>query len=403
MFSGSYDPEDVVFLLKPARIEPTPVALKERLIQSGQRHYSEMLSAEGLPSPQYLRVFHEALERAQERFARHLLTLARIVSEARPAGDITLVSLARAGTPIGAIVGRILRRLLCRKAIHYSISIIRDRGIDEVALAFILSRHPADSIAFVDGWTGKGVIARELHKSITAFNEKITSPTRERGNTIPTRERGNIIPTREYEIDPGLFTVADLSGTAKAAATAEDYLIPSSVLGCTISGLVSRSVLNEEVVGPGDLHACLFYEEFKPHDLSRWFVDRMFEEAASMHAVPSPPTPLPTGRGECGRQTEQTVPGISAAQQAEWRDLSTTFLQDMQKRFNIRDLNHVKPGIGEATRVLLRRVPDRLLLRDPDEPDVAHLRVLAQEKNVPTLVDPSLPYRAAALIEEMDG
>ncbi|MCI0377938.1 MAG: cysteine protease StiP family protein [Gemmataceae bacterium] len=385
MFSGSYDSEDVVFLLKPARIKPTPVAEKERLIQSGQRHYSAMISAEGLPSPLYLRVFHEALERVQERFARHLLTLARLISEARPAGAITLVSLARAGTPIGAIAGRILRRLLVRKAMHYSISIIRDRGIDEVALSFILGHHPADSIAFVDGWTGKGVIARELRKSITAFNEKNTSPTRERGNIIPTRERGNTIPTREHEIDPGLFAVADLCGAAKAAATNEDYLIPSSVLGCTISGLISRSVLNEQVVGRGDMHACLFYEQFEPHDLSRWFVDRMYEEAARI------------------REIEQTVPGISAAQQAEWRVLSTTFLQDMQKRFNIRDLNHVKPGIGEATRVLLRRVPDRLLLRDPNAPDVAHLRVLAQEKNVPTLVDPSLPYRAAALIEEIDG
>ena len=63
MFSGSYDPDDVLFLLKRVRVEPTPLEEKERLIQSGRRHYSEMISTECLPSPPYLRVFHESLRR----------------------------------------------------------------------------------------------------------------------------------------------------------------------------------------------------------------------------------------------------------------------------------------------------------------------------------------------------
>src|SRR4051794_4540118 len=158
MFSGSYQPEDVVFLLKPVRLEPTPVAEKERLIQSGRRHYSEMLSREHRPSPAYLRLFHDALVREKARFAGHLISLARLIAGRHP-GPVTLVSLARAGTPVGVLLGRILRRHLGRAAVHYSISIIRDRGIDEVALEHVLRLHPADSVAFVDGWTGKGVIA----------------------------------------------------------------------------------------------------------------------------------------------------------------------------------------------------------------------------------------------------
>src|SRR4051794_41640423 len=98
MFSGSYDPEDVVFLLKPVRLEPTPVPEKERLIQSGRRHYSEMGSREHRPSPGYLRLFREALRRAGGRFARHLIARARLIAEplARPR---TLVALARARHP----------------------------------------------------------------------------------------------------------------------------------------------------------------------------------------------------------------------------------------------------------------------------------------------------------------
>ena len=114
MFSGSYDPADVVFLLKRVRLEPTPVEVKERLIQSGERHYSEMLSAERLPSPPYLRVFHESLERQQERFGRHLLILAQLIAASR-SGPVTLVSLARAGTPVGVLLTRDGSEQVCQR------------------------------------------------------------------------------------------------------------------------------------------------------------------------------------------------------------------------------------------------------------------------------------------------
>lgn len=361
MFSGSYDPADVVFLLKRVHIEPTPVDVKERLIQSGERHYSEMLSAERLPSPVYLRVFHEALVRQQDRFARHLIVLAQLIAGARR-GPITLVSLARAGTPVGVLLTRLLRRLLQREVQHYSISIIRDRGIDGVALRYILARHAADNVCFIDGWTGKGVIARELQKAIVAFNE----------------EHG-------VELDDGLYAVADLCGAAAAAATAEDYLIPSSVLGCTISGLISRSILNADVIGPDEFHGCVYYAEFAAEDLSRWFVDRLSGEAERLWQVEGPPV----------------VHSVTAMDRVELRHCSERFLHTALSRYRLRNINHVKPGIGESTRVLLRRVPDRLLLRDPDAGDVAHLLVLAEEKRVPIDIEPTLPYQAVALIREV--
>ena len=361
-FSGSYNSEDVTFLLKPVRLEPTEVAEKERLIQSGRRHYSEMISRENLPSPPYLRVFHEAAAREKGRFARDLLTLARRIAADRP-GRIAVASLARAGTPVGVLLGRTLRRLLGRSASHYSLSIIRDRGVDETALHHILSRHPAESVVFVDGWTGKGVIAAELRRAIEQFNVR-----------------------NGAALDPGLYAAADLCGAAAFAASAEDYLIPSSVLGATVSGLVSRSILNDAVVGPGDFHACLFYQEFTPADLSRWFVDEVY--------------------GEIERQAhaeEAPADGVDAEGRARLRRISEDFLADMGRRFGVRNVHHVKPGLGEATRVLLRRVPDRLLLRDPGRPEVAHLLVLARERDVPVDVDPALPYAAAAIIKEIDG
>ena len=60
-FSGSYDASDVIFLLKPVTLEPTNVTLKEALIQSGARHYSEMLSPEARQRPNIWRCMRQHL------------------------------------------------------------------------------------------------------------------------------------------------------------------------------------------------------------------------------------------------------------------------------------------------------------------------------------------------------
>lgn len=358
--SGSYRPDDVLFLLKEIRMPAMEVREKERLIQSGKRHYSEMISAESPPSPAYLTLFHEACRRNNPRFCADLIRLARHL-DAAMAGEITLVSLARAGTPVGVLLKRILESYCRRNVRHYSISIIRDRGIDVNALRHILhheQRNP-DGIVFIDGWTGKGVIAAELARWVTAFNDQ-----------------------EGYALSTALHVVADISGTAAIAATCDDYLIPSAIMNAIVSGLVSRSILNDDYIGTGDFHGCVYYREFEAIDLSRSFVDDVMASAPRLweECFPEPALLATTPRQE------------------QLRRESREFLAGIGTRYGVRDVNHIKPGIGEATRVLLRRVPHLVLLRDESAPEVAHLRLLAAEKNVPVERDPSLPYNAAAVI-----
>lgn len=356
-FHGSYRPEDVTFLLKPIEVEPIGVAEKERLIQSGKKHYSEMLSPERLPSPAYLSIFRNAQAANRERLARDMLELAAIVA-ARRAGDIVLVSLARAGTPVGVVLKHLLTRLLGRACAHYSISIVRDRGIDANALRHILEieGHSPESLVFVDGWTGKGVIARELKKAVAAFE----------------RDAG-------IRLAPDLYVLSDLAGVAGAAASVEDYLIPSGILNATVSGLISRSILNEDI-GPEDFHGCVHYREFAAQDISVEYAEDALQAAAALYARGYRPCGVPAD----GRKAGET---------------SRAFLRDFMARHGVRDENLVKPGIGEATRVLLRRVPERLVLRDPTAPEIAHLLQLAAEKNVAVEIDPGLPYLAVSLIQ----
>lgn len=354
-FSGSYRSEDVTFLLTRLEAQSfTSVLEKERLIQSGQRHYSQMLSPESPPSKRYMAVFEDACRANNARMALDCLRLASLV-DARREGDITVVSLARAGTPVGVVVARLLREVFKRKAKHYCVSIVRDRGIDWTALRHILANgHAPESIVFVDGWTGKGVIARELALSVSAFNA-----------------------SEKSKIDNGLYVLSDLAGASACAASGDDYLIPSSILNATVSGLVSRTVLDERI-GPQDFHGCVYYGEFAPHDRSQRFAD----EVAALAIA----------------QAQQLIPAPGALDTQAAAQRSRAYLDGAMARYGIQDVNLIKPGIGEATRVLLRRVPRLLVLRARGAPSVAHLEVLAEEKQVPVEIDPDLPYHAVSLI-----
>jgi hypothetical protein len=352
-FSGSYDPRDVTFLLKPVDLRATAIAAKERLIQSGRRHYSEMIGPESPPDGVYMALYRQALARNGARVARDVAALAAALVE-RAAGrrEIVLVSLARAGTPIGVLLRRAIERLGV-EAPHYSISIIRDRGVDLAALGHIAARHDPEDAVFVDGWTGKGAIADELRRSLAG---------------------------RPSGFSPWLAVVADPAGRADLAATGEDYLIPSGLLNCVVSGLVSRSILNSELVGTGDFHACVYYPQFSDHDVSSDFVGEI--EALAPKVRPPSAGPVETGRAE---RCDRAIAGL-------------------MERFGVADRNRIKPGIAEATRAVLRRVPERLLLLDPEDADVAHLVHLARRNGLEIdLLPAGFCYRAVSLIKNVQA
>jgi hypothetical protein len=348
---GSYAPKDVTFLVTPMTMATTSVAAKEKLIQSGKRHYSEMLSAESPPTPAYMATYEAAMAANALRLARHVNTLAdALAARHRANGRVALASLLRAGTPIGVLLGRALRRRGLQ-AVHVSISIIRGRGIDLVALHHLLGDFASQDIVFVDGWTGKGAIATELRGPAGAA---------------------------AAGIDPFLVVVADPAGVADLAATAADYVIPSGILGGIVSGLFSRSVLNERI-GPGSFHGAVLLHDLAPHDVSRSFVDRI----DTLAQIASPQADIRWSMA--GR----------AAQAAR----STALLAEIAVSHGVDDRNRIKPGIAEATRAVLRRMPHRLLLADAAEAEVQHLVLLAQERCVPIAPLPEGgPYRAVAII-----
>ena len=198
---------------------------------------------------------------------------------------------------------------------------------------------------------------------------------------------------------PELAVLADPGGCVSTFGTREDFLIPSACLNSTVSGLVSRTVLNDSLLSPGAFHGAKHYRELAAADVSGLFLDAI------------------TARFDAVR------PAVAAeADRLRAMDRSPTWagwaaVEQICARYGIDEPTLVKPGIGESTRVLLRRVPWRILVRSggADGPESAggadgssaggsedeglrHVLLLAADRGVPIEQVPGLPYRCVGLI-----
>lgn len=346
MFS-SYQESDVTILLKDitGQLKPLGTQERERLIQGGM-HYSETLPLEYEPVEEYVKAYEDALRRYAPMTAQAVSRAAEKIFRFH-GNNVVLVSLARAGTPIGILIKRYLDKKYNLCVPHYTISIIRDRGIDKNALDYILEKHDAKHVRFVDGWTGKGVIARELEKAVNGYKG----------------------------LNAGLAVLSDPAFAAEICGTHEDFLIASSLLNCTVSGLLSRTVLRSDIIGQKDFHGAVFYSRLKDKDRTYGFIDtveKYFDFGAAC-------------------EEEKFGPGSALEE-----------VRCICRDFCIDDVNLVKPGIGEATRVLLRRVPGKMLVHSlNDVPHLGHIYTLAKEKGVNVEVYPLKRYKACGIIQKI--
>ncbi|QIS16733.1 phosphoribosyltransferase [Nocardia arthritidis] len=363
---GSYAADEVSWLLtdlSQADLE-ADIAEREKRIQAGTAHYAESLPIEYQPDADYRELFEKVLAASAERLALAVATVAElVVAERGP--DIVLASLARAGTPVGILMRRWLAfgrdAGLPRLTVpHYAVSIVRDRGIDAVALDYLAGHHDPASVVFVDGWTGKGAIARELTAALDAYHAA--------GGARFVAE---------------LAVLADPGHCVRTFGTRDDFLIASACLNSTVSGLVSRTVLNTELIGPGDFHGAKFYRELAAADVSAHLLDTV---TAAFDTV----RPRVAAAVAAVRATDRTP---------TWSGWAS--VERVRAEYGIAGVNFVKPGVGETTRVLLRRVPWRVLVRSADAPEHAHIRLLAAARGVPVEVVPELAYSCMGLIRDV--
>jgi hypothetical protein len=147
-----------------------------------------------------------------------------------------------------------------------------------------------------------------------------------------------------------------------------------------VSGLVSRTVLNPALLRPGQFHGAKFYGDLASVDVSERFLDVITERFPDVAATVAHDWPI--------AQAADRTPTWSG-----WRDVEALCAE-----YEIGDVNLVKPGVGETTRVLLRRVPWVVLARTGAGSELDHVRLLAERRGVPVREVDGLTFSCVGLI-----
>lgn len=355
----SYRNDDVTILLKDISglITPLPTEEREKLNQSGV-HYSEMLPLEYKPTEKYMEIYNEALENLSYKTANATAILADKLY-AKYGNNLVLVSLARAGTPIGILVKRFLKYKYHIIVPHYSISIIRGKGIDTNAMNYIVDKHSSFGIQFIDGWIGKGAINSVLSEACTTLKSQ---------------------NFKFAKLDSTLAVLSDPAFITELCGTHEDFLIPSSCLNSTVSGLISRTFLRDDIISSTDFHGAIYYGELQSEDKSNEFIDTVssYFEDIDYNYFNDNHIFVPTGK----TGMDEVI--------------------DIAKNFGITDISKIKPGVGETTRVLLRRIPYCVLVKSFDDiKHFPHIKRLCEEKNIPIKEYPLKMYNVCGIIKKL--
>lgn len=348
LIKGSYKEEDCTFLLRDLSdiVDELSVEDKESLISSGV-NYGKLLSKEYEPKEEDIEIFKDSLNRSSKDIARYVVKISEEIYKLK-GNDLVLVSLARAGTPFGILVKRYLDYKYKINIPHYSVSIIRELGIDEEAIIYILENHKDCKIQFIDGWTGKGSIYKELRESITYFNRKYNT-----------------------NIDSNLAVIADAAGITNICGTRKDILIPNACLNSTVSGLISRTIYSE-----ADFHGAKLLES--ENDFSNIFIDEIEKYFKEVEDATFEIEEYNLG------QNVTTILKIY-----------TILSPDLEL-----ELNKIKLSIGETLRALLRRNPKCILVKNKDNEDLKYVLKLAKDKEVEIIeADLGLNYECACIID----
>ena len=212
---------------------------------------------------------------------------------------------------------------------------------------YIIAEHGSSNIQCVDGWVGKGAIFQQLKEALKDYPE----------------------------VNSSIAVLADPAMLTPLAGTHEDILIPSSCLNSTVSGLISRSFLREDIISGNDFHGAVYYKELLKEDRTYEFINEIER------------------RFQYNLENQDVL--VNSSGVAE--------VYKIQKVFGIQDINLIKPGIGETTRVLLRRVPWKILVsrKHMNSVEMQHILQLAKEKNVEVEMFDMEHYKCCGLIRKM--
>lgn len=370
LVNTTYSKDDVTILLKDLSgcMEAMDTLEREKMIQSGV-HYSEMLPLEYKPTTKYMEIYEKSLDTMSRQTALGIAVMSHVLMN-KHNGKFVIISLARAGIPVGILVKRYIKAKYNVDIPHYSISIVRGKGIDVNAMNYIreecAAEYGVEHFQFLDGWTGKGAISRQVTEAVDDLKKNWTGWD---------------------NLSDDLAVLADPANICTTCGTHEDFLIPSACLNGTVSGLVSRTILRNDLIDveAGDFHGAVYFGDLKSEDKSIEFIDTVTGYFDTLDSEE-----IEKLAAEAGHITGKT--GMEV-------------VTEIANEYDIADVNKIKPGVGETTRVLLRRVPWAVLVDSSSKnyEGIDHIKRLCEEKNIPVYERSLGNYRACGLIKDLSA
>lgn len=336
---SSYNENDVKILIKDLTGKIEPVSLEERKRRVDNGEFSRSIMIKEYPiSEEYEKICVGYLEDYAKQTADAVAKVSeQIYNEKKD--KLVLVSIIRAGIPIGILIKRYLKNKYNVNIPHYAISLVK--GLDDNAMKYILERHDANGIQFIDGWTGKGSVTRELVESAKNYPG----------------------------VDASLAVLSDSINITKYCGVRKDIFIPSAPFNATATGLVSISILKNELIGKNDFHGAIYLKDLESHDHSLEFlnaVEKHFDYTT----------------------TDERIDVVEVNE-----------IDEISKNLNI-DKSLLNPSINEAARAILRRNLNKLLVCDIDDFDVKVIVELAKLKGVKVEKYPLKYYKAVSVAKD---
>lgn len=345
---SSYSTEDCIFLLEDYTDQISSISLeeKEAYINAGG-NYSEVLSKEEPLSEEVHNIFRSLTKKHSAEIAQYVGSICDYLYE-KFGKHMVFVSLARAGSPVGVLMKRYMEWRYHQPIPHYSISIIRDKGIDDQALDYIISQYPKAELCFIDGWTGRGSITTELQKAIVNYNS-----------------------THQINLNDDLTVLIDPAKLSRIAGTKKDVCLPNACLNSTVSGLVSRTICPKNKQSEL-FHGAKYLSEFAQQDMSEWFITQVSDHFTSLNPNIAKDT-------KCG--------------------YVESIFKQLEKDFGPLNIKKVKFSIGESSRAVIRRKPRMILVKDKNNSDLDFILYMAKQKNVEVREYDTKDYACITLLQ----
>ncbi|MGL4876187.1 MAG: cysteine protease StiP domain-containing protein, partial [Clostridium sp.] len=179
----------------------------------------------------------------------------------------------------------------------------------------------------------------------------------------------------EGKIESDLAVLVDPAKLCRIYGTREDFGLATSCLNSTVSGLISRTIYNKKYVNKDDFHGAKYLNYLEDMDVSNYFIEKIENEFKNISKI------------------EYDLKEIN-------EDYARDITLKIKEVFKVKDINKIKLSVGETARVLLRRNPRVILVKDLNDKNIKHIIKLAEERKVKIEEFDCKEYNCISIIEE---